>query len=61
MFKEKIRAQILGGCLQDYKNHLSGLYKGFYITLDGLQGQYQVKISVNPAEPADMAALSSFL
>lgn len=61
MFKEKIRTQILGGCLQDYKNHLSGLYKGFYITLDGLQGQYQVKISVNPAEPADMAALNSFL
>lgn len=61
MFKEKLRAQILGGSLQDYKNHLSGLYKGFYITLDGLQGQYLVKISVSPADDADMAALTSFL
>ena len=61
MFKEKLRTQILGGCLQDYKNHLSGLYKGFYITLDGLQGQYLVKISINPANEADMAALVSFL
>ena len=43
MFKEKLRTQILGGCLQGLQNHLSGLYKGFYITLDGLQGQYLVK------------------
>lgn len=61
MFKEKIRTQILGGSLQDYKNHLSGLYKGFYITLDGLQAQYLVKIGINPADNADMAALTSFL
>ena len=61
MFKEKLRTQILGGCLQDYKNHLSGLYKGFYNTLDGLQGQYLVKVSINPANDADMAALISFL
>ena len=61
MLKEKLRAQILGGSLQDYKNHLSGLYKGFYITIDVLQAQYLVKISMNPANDTDMAALNSFL
>ena len=61
MLKEKLRSQILGGCLQDFKTHLSGLYKGFYITMDAVQAQYLIKISVNPSDAADLAALNSFL
>ena len=42
---------------------LSVLHRDVYKrqTLDGLQGQYLVKISINPANEADMAALVSFL
>ena len=59
MLKEKLRSQILGGCLQDFKTHLSGLYKGFYITMDAVQAQYLIQISVNPSDAADLAALNS--
>lgn len=62
MVKENIREQILGGCLQDFKKHLAGNYRGFYITLEvAPNGQYIAKINASSANDPNNGQLNSFL
>ncbi len=60
MIKEKLRAQILGGSLQDYKMHLAGTYRGFYITVNFVSPQYIVRINASSPNDEGNAALKSF-
>jgi len=60
MMKEKLRSQILGGALQDYKKHLAGSYRGFYITVDFISPQYIVRINASSPNDEGNAALKAF-
>lgn len=60
MIKEKLRAQILGGSLQDYKMHLAGSYRGFYITVNFVSPQYIVRINASSPNNEGNATLKSF-
>lgn len=56
MINEKLRSKILDGALQDYKRHLAGYYKGFYITVDFVSPQYVIRI--NASSPNDAGNIS---
>lgn len=60
MIKEKLRAQILGGALQDHKNHLAGSYRGFYITVNSVPPQYIVRINASSPNDVGNVALKTF-
>ncbi len=53
MVKEKIRAQIPGGSMQDFKRHLSGTYRGFHIVIDLGQAQGQYMVTINASSSSD--------
>lgn len=61
MIKEKIRSQILNGSLQDYKKHLAGSYRGFYITVDLISPSYIVRINASSPNDEGNAALQTFI
>ena len=61
MLKEKLRAQILGGALKDYKQHMSGCCKGYYVVIEPQQAQYAVKINASAEDDADNAKLNTYL
>lgn len=63
MIKEKLRTQILDDSLRDFKDHLSGIYKGYYMTLIATvgNGQYIVTINAYSANDAGNAQLAAFL
>lgn len=62
MINEKLRVQILGGCLQDYKDHATGTYKGYHTTLwmNG-NAQYLVMINAHSANDSGNQQLNAFL
>ena len=61
MLKEKLRSQVLGGCLQDFKDHLSGNYKGFYITLNACAGRYIFTVNAYSPNDAGNQQLNTYL
>lgn len=61
MIKENIRSQILNGSLQDYKRHLAGCYKGFYITVTFCSPYYTVRINAALKSDETNADLNAFL
>ena len=61
MFNEKIRKEILGGCLTDYKKYLSGYYKGFYIMLELINNRYLITINASSANDPDNQNLKAYL
>lgn len=61
MIKENLRVQILNGSLQDYKHHLAGCYKGFYITVTFSSPYYSVRINASPKNDATDTELHTFL
>lgn len=61
MLREKLRAELLGGALQDYKQHLSGVYKGYYMLIEPLSGQYRIKVNAYAEEDEGNVKLNSYL
>lgn len=61
MLKEKIRAEILGGALQDYKQHMSGSCKGYYVVIEPQQAQYAIKINAYAEDDENNAKLATYL
>ncbi len=51
MVNEKLRQQIMGGCLQAYKRHMAGMCNGYYIIIEPGERKYNVK--VNAYHPQD--------
>ena len=45
MVNEKIRSQILGGCLKDFRNYMAGIYRGYRIIIEQDGGKYLIKIN----------------
>lgn len=60
MFQKKIAAQILGGCLQDFPNRMSGNYRGFYVTIQPAEGEYVVKIAAHLESDPQNAGLHHY-
>ncbi len=46
LFAEKIRAEILDGCLNDYKTYLSGYYGGYQVVLQLAGNEYLLRMDV---------------
>ncbi|XCP83685.1 hypothetical protein ABXS75_11410 [Roseburia hominis] len=61
MLKESYRTQLLCGSLQDYKQHMSGIYRGYPIVIDLVNGQYAVKINAQSVNDPGNAGLNAFL
>lgn len=61
MFNKKVRTQILGGCLEDFKAYLAGTYKGYYITLENQAGRYLIKINATSPDDNGNTSLGSCL
>lgn len=61
MISEKLRVQLLGGSLRDFKNHMSGNYKGYYITMWLNGAQYCVMINAHSKEDVGNGLLNAFL
>lgn len=61
MIKENLREQILGGCLRDAKDHMSGNYKGYYLTVCTNNTQYFVMLNAHSANDAGNGLLNAFL
>lgn len=61
MIKENLRAQILGGCLRDAKDHMSGNYKGYYLTVCTNNTQYFVMLNAHSANDEGNGMLAAFL
>lgn len=61
MLKEKLRAEVLGGALRDAGNHMSGIYRGYYIVIELENGQYVVKINASSENDENNIRLSGFL
>lgn len=61
MIKEKLRSQILNGTLQDYKHHLAGRYRGFYITVTFISPYYSVRINASAKNAEGNTALHTLL
>lgn len=61
MFNQKIRSQILGGAFEDSRNYLSGIYRGFHITIAQAAPQYIIKISAKAPANFDPKALDEYL
>ena len=61
MVNEKIRSQILGGCLKDYRNHMAGIYRGYRIIIEQDKGQYLIKINARSSVDINNEILNEFL
>ena len=47
MYHEKIRSQILEGSLADFPGHLSGVYRGYHVSIQNRNAQFIVKINAH--------------
>lgn len=47
MYHEKIRSQILEGSLADFPGHLSGMYRGYHVSIQNRNAQFIVKINAH--------------
>ncbi len=61
MFKEKIRAQILNGALQDHKEYLGGYCRGYYMTITGSEQGWHITVNANRENDVDNTALTAYL
>lgn len=61
MLKEKLRSKVLNGSLNDSKTYLYGCYKGFYLTIQSVSGQYIIRINVRSPFQDNNAQLNTFL
>lgn len=61
MYSEKIRSQILDGCLADFPGRLSGIYRGYYVSVQNRNGQFEVKVNASSEQDVNNAGLSRFL
>ncbi|MBQ8802452.1 MAG: hypothetical protein IJZ53_02295 [Tyzzerella sp.] len=61
MVKEKLRAKILDGSLQDYKTYLAGCYRGYHIVIEFRQPYYIVTINASSTNDANNEMLREFL
>lgn len=62
MIKEDLRTEILGGCLQDFKDHDTGNYKGYHITVwMGANARYLVMINAESANDPGNQQLTTFI
>lgn len=61
MYKEKIRSQILEGSLQDYPGHMSGRYRGYYVSIQVIDNTFEVKINASLGADENNRNLAQFL
>ena len=61
MLTEKVRSQILGGCMRDFKTYLAGYCGGFFTIIHFQNGRYELKISAWSQEDPDGTQLGGFL
>lgn len=61
MLNEKIRAEILGGSLTDYKTDMAGKYRGFYTTFGLVGGAYTLEIYASSENDPSNAGLYDYL
>lgn len=59
--KEKIRAGILGGSLQDYKRYLAGNYRGYYVTITPVNTTYEVYVNATSSSDPGNAQLGAYM
>lgn len=59
--KEKLRAELLGGALQDHKLFLNGIYKGYYMLIEPMNGQYRIKINTYSQDDEKNQQLNAWL
>ena len=61
MLKNHLLSQILDGTLTDYKRHLSGICKDYYICIDFKEPYYAVRINACLADGKMAQDLAEFL
>lgn len=61
MYHEKIRSQILEGSLADFPGHLSGMYRGYHVSIQNRNAQFIVKINAHMEGDVNNGALAQFL
>ena len=61
MYHEKIRSQILEGSLADFPGHLSGVYRGYHVSIQNRNAQFIVKINAHMEGDVNNGALAQFL
>lgn len=61
MLKEKLRCKVLDGSLSDSKTYLYGCYRGFYLTIQAVSGQYIIRINAISPFNDNNAQLNTFL
>lgn len=61
MVNEKIRSQILGGCLKDFRNHMAGIYRGYRIIIEQDGRKYLIKINAQSSVDINNEILNEFL
>lgn len=59
--KEKIRAGILGGSLNDYKRYLAGNYRGYYITITPVNHLYEVYVNATSVNDPGNTQLNMYM
>lgn len=61
MLNQKLLSQTLGGTLRDSKYHLTGNYRGFYISITQAASEYIIRINAKAPENVEPASLNEFL
>lgn len=61
MVSKKIQEQILGGVLRDCKTALVGVYRGYYLVINLVNGQYVIRINAKLEEDVNNAVLAQHL
>ena len=64
MYSERIRSQILSGCLADFPGYLYGVYQGYHISVQRAEMRYKIlMVKINASSEIDInnANLAQFL
>ena len=55
VYSERIRSQILSGCLADFPGYLYGVYQGYHVSVQRAEMQYKIlMVKINASSEIDI-------